>query len=120
MNWEVVGSPSHTRIQSPCSFKGHYGTTNTSLFSLKHIKILITFKGAIELGENPRVFDEFGAVMLNIIKLSLVLQINAENSLTNATNKFINRFIDVLHPMEGNGSNLYAITSTEQDALWRN
>lgn len=77
-------------------------------------------KRDIESGENHRIFDDFGAVMLNIIKLSLVLQINAENSLTNATNKFINRFIDVLHPMEGNGSNLYAITSTEQDALWRN
>lgn len=50
----------------------------------------------VESGENVLIFDEFGDLLFHIIKLSLVLQINAENSLTNATNKFINRFIDVL------------------------
>ena len=74
---------------------------------------------AIDLGENLRVFDKFGSVMLNMIKLSLLLQINAENSLTNATNKFINRFIDVIDPRIGKDSNLYAIISTEQENLWR-
>ncbi|NLJ96272.1 MAG: nucleoside triphosphate pyrophosphohydrolase [Clostridiales bacterium] len=77
-------------------------------------------KGAIISGENTGISDEFGSIMLNMIKLSLVLQINAENSLTNATNEFINRLIDILYPLEGDGSNLYDFANTEQEALWRN
>ena len=33
--------------------------------------------------------------MFHMIKTSRFLQINAENSLTNVDNKFINRFVDV-------------------------
>ncbi|CRZ35357.1 tetrapyrrole methylase family protein/MazG family protein [Herbinix hemicellulosilytica] len=55
---------------------------------------LSELKKDYELGEKSRIFDEYGSVLLKMIKLSLVLQINAENSLTNATNKFINRHID--------------------------
>lgn len=53
---------------------------------------------AVELREKSLVHDEFGDLLFHIIKLSLVLQINAENSLTNATNKFINRLIDSSFP----------------------
>ncbi|NLO10575.1 MAG: nucleoside triphosphate pyrophosphohydrolase [Clostridiales bacterium] len=74
---------------------------------------------AVELGEKTLIFDEFGSLFFHMIKLSLVLQINAENSLTNATNKFINRLIDVLSTNKGNGYSLCAITSTEHDALWK-
>lgn len=77
-------------------------------------------KGAIKSGDNTAISDEFGSAMLNMINLSVVLQINAENSLTNVINKFINRFIDILYPLEGDGSNLYGFANTEQDALWRN
>jgi len=72
-----------------------------------------------DLGENTLISDEFGSLLFNVIKLSLVLQINAENSLTNATNKFINRLIDVLSGYKGNDYNLCAITSTEHEALWK-
>ncbi len=74
---------------------------------------------AIENGENHLIFNEFGWLVFHIIKLSLILQINAENSLTNATNKFINRLIDVLFLNKENGYNLCDITSAEHEALWR-
>jgi len=51
----------------------------------------------LEIGEKSRIYDEYGSVLLKMIKLSLVLQINAENSLTNATNTFINRHIDNIY-----------------------
>lgn len=62
------------------------------------IKTLEKLKKVSERGENLRVFDIFGSLLFQTIKLSLILQINAENSLTNATNKFINRLIDNLYP----------------------
>lgn len=51
----------------------------------------------LEIGDKSRIYDEYGSVLLKMIKLSLVLQINAENSLTNATNTFINRHIDNIY-----------------------
>lgn len=92
---------------------------DSSQHVLKDIsKRLEKLNKAIETGENPLIFDEFGYLLFQIIKLSLVLQINAENSLTNATNKFINRLIDVLFLNEENGYNLCAITSAEHETLW--
>jgi tetrapyrrole methylase family protein/MazG family protein len=82
-------------------------------------KSIQKLKKAVENEEKPLLFNEFGTILFQMIKLSLVLQINAENSLTNATNKFINRLIDVLPPMEGNDYNLCDITAPEQDKLWQ-
>jgi tetrapyrrole methylase family protein/MazG family protein len=54
-----------------------------------------------------------------VINLSRFLQLNAENSLTNATNKFINRFVDIFALAESRGQNLCELTPREQDILWR-
>lgn len=82
-------------------------------------KRLEKLKNAVKTGENTLIFDEFGYLLFHMIKLSLILQINAENSLTNATNKFINRLIDVLSINDGKDYNLCDITSAEHQALWR-
>lgn len=74
---------------------------------------------AIEIGDKSYIFEEFGDAMFSMINLSRFLQLNAENSLTNATNKFINRFVDVFALAESRGRNLYELTPTEQDVLWR-
>lgn len=50
--------------------------------------------------------------------LSRKLGINAENSLTNATDKFINRFIGVERLAEGEGKHLNEISNEDIDALW--
>ncbi|WP_276929893.1 nucleoside triphosphate pyrophosphohydrolase [Herbinix luporum] len=81
-------------------------------------KGLDILRKAIEIGEKSRIINDFGNLLFQMIKLSVVLQINAENSLTNAINQFINRFIDVLYPQEGNGHNLCAVTAHKQEALW--
>ena len=54
-----------------------------------------------------------------MINLSLILQLNAENSLTNATNKFINKVIDVFTLTDRQGRSLYDKSPAEFDALWR-
>lgn len=74
---------------------------------------------AIKIGEKLRIEEEFGDVMFTIVNLSRFLQLNAENSLTNATNKFINRFVDVFALAESQGKKLSDIEPKEQDVLWR-
>jgi tetrapyrrole methylase family protein/MazG family protein len=73
----------------------------------------------IENGDVNRISEIFGDMLFSMINLSLILQLNAENSLTNATNKFINRFVDVFTLAERKGRNLCDISSAELDALWR-
>lgn len=74
---------------------------------------------SIEIGDKSRIQEEFGDVMFTMVNLSRFLQLNAENSLTNATNKFINRFVDVFTLVESRGQSLCELSPTEQDVLWR-
>ena len=76
-------------------------------------------KNAVKLGEESQIQDEFGDVLFSMINLSRYLHLNAENSLTNSTNKFINRFVDVFSLAEKQGKNLYNLSPAELDALWR-
>lgn len=74
---------------------------------------------SIETGDKIKIFEEFGDTMFSMINLSRFLQLNAENSLTNATNKFINRFVDVFALAESRGRNLCELSPADQDVLWR-
>ncbi len=74
---------------------------------------------SIKIGDKRDIEEEFGDVLFSIVNLSRFLQLNAENSLTNATNKFINRFVDVFALAESRGHNLCELSPIEQDVLWR-
>ncbi|MDD3173106.1 MAG: nucleoside triphosphate pyrophosphohydrolase [Herbinix sp.] len=74
---------------------------------------------SIENGDKREIEEEYGDVLFTIVNLSRFLQLNAENSLTNATNKFINRFVDVFALAESRGKNLCELSPMEQDVLWR-
>ncbi len=52
-------------------------------------------KKEVENGEREHLEDNFENLLFHIVNLSVILHLNAENSLTNATNKFINRFVDI-------------------------
>lgn len=75
-------------------------------------------KNAKENGTLEEVNEEFGDLMFSVVNLSRFLQLNAENSLTNATNKFINRFVSVEHLAEQEGRHLRDMSICELDALW--
>lgn len=62
--------------------------------------------------------EEFGDLMFSVVNLSRFLQLNAENSLTNATNKFINRFVGIERLAEKEGKSLSELSDVELDALW--
>ncbi len=73
---------------------------------------------AKEIGHMEDIEEEFGDLMFSVVNLSRFLQLNAENSLTNATNKFINRFVDVEHLADQEGKHLCEMSIAELDALW--
>ena len=76
-------------------------------------------KESVRIGDKSNISEEFGDVLFTMINLSRFLQLNAENSLTNATNKFINRFVDVFALAESRGQDLCELSPVEQDVLWR-
>lgn len=47
--------------------------------------------------ETDEINDEIGQIMFAIINLSRILGVNAENSLTNATNQFINKCVAITY-----------------------
>lgn len=75
-------------------------------------------KQAKEIGNMEDIEEEFGDLMFTVVNLSRFLHLNAENSLTNATNKFINRFVSVECLAEQDGKHLKEMSIEEMDALW--
>lgn len=75
-------------------------------------------KEAKENQDKEGIEEEFGDLMFSVVNLSRFLQLNAENSLTNATNKFINRFVRIERLAEQEGKQLNELSVGELDALW--
>jgi MazG family protein len=74
-----------------------------------------------KIGENKdlnQFDDKIGDLMFSIVNLSRFLQINAENSLTNATDKFINRFVGIERVINGESKDLSKMSIDEFNALW--
>ncbi len=73
---------------------------------------------AIKTKDNCKVEEEYGDLMFSLINLSRFLEINAENSLTNATNKFINRFEGIECLANEAHQNLCDLTIEQMNDLW--
>lgn len=69
-------------------------------------------------GNVEQINEEYGDLMFSMVNLSRFLRINAENSLTNATDKFINRFVDVEKLANGENKHLSNMSIDELNALW--
>ena len=54
-----------------------------------------------------------------MVNLSRFLGLNAENSLTNATNKFINRCVGIEKLAHQKGEKLNQMSAEDIDVLWR-
>ncbi|MGN0505378.1 MAG: MazG nucleotide pyrophosphohydrolase domain-containing protein [Lachnospiraceae bacterium] len=79
---------------------------------------LSELREAIGQGKD-RVDEEFGDLMFSMINLSRFLGLNAENSLTNATNKFINRCVGIELLAREREKKLSQMSAEEIDALWQ-
>lgn len=76
-------------------------------------------KMAKEEDDFVHIDEEFGDLLFSIVNLSRFLQVNAENSLTNATDKFINRFVSVEGIAKNHGKTLKELTAEQLDVLWQ-
>ena len=66
-----------------------------------------------------RMEEEFGDLLFSMVNLSRFLGLNAENSLTNATNKFINRCVGIELLAQQKGKKLSEMSPEEIDELWQ-
>ena len=75
-------------------------------------------ESAMVSGNEEEIFKEFGDVMFSMVNLSRFLGVNAENSLTNATEKFINRLDNAEILAKNQGMDLAGMTAEQLDKLW--
>jgi tetrapyrrole methylase family protein/MazG family protein len=73
---------------------------------------------ALETREKVRIEDELGDVLFSIVNISRFLDINAELALTNATEKFINRFRGIENIAKNLGLKLEDMNLEEKNQLW--
>ncbi len=76
------------------------------------------FKQAIAQGNRDDIEEEFGDVLFAAVNTSRLLGIDAENALTKACNKFINRFTLVEHLARERGLRIDEQPLSVLDELW--
>lgn len=86
---------------------------------LEELETVIETNKRSENHQLDRLDEEFGDLLFSMINLSLFLGLNAENSLTNATNKFINRCVGIELLAQEKGENLNQMSAEEIDVLWQ-
>ncbi len=84
----------------------------------KVVEELEELEEARVLKDSDKIMEEFGDLLFSVVNLSRFLQLNVENSLTNATDKFINRFVDVEKIAKQEDRHLRDMSIEELDALW--
>lgn len=76
------------------------------------------FERAYILGDKTHVEEEYGDLLFSMVNISRFFEINPENSLTNATEKFINRFRGIEQMAQNKGFSLDDLSIDEMDLLW--
>ena len=69
-------------------------------------------------GDQAEIDEEIGDLLLTVTSLARKAKADSELSLTNATNKFIDRFEKVEKIVISQGKNVEELTMTELDAVW--
>ncbi len=86
---------------------------------LEELEEVIRAEKCVENPQKDRLEEEFGDLLFSMINLSRFLGLNAENSLTNATNKFINRCVGIEQLAHKKGEKLNQMSAEDIDVLWR-
>ncbi len=75
-------------------------------------------KNAMKSENRDKVFEEFGDLLFSVVNVGRFLKADAEMCLTDATNKFIKRFIKMEKLSEEKGKKLDELSLDELDELW--
>jgi len=69
--------------------------------------------------EQKELEEKYEKFLFSVINLARFLGLNAENSLTNAVDKFINRFVGMERIANSEGKRLSELTTDEVEKLWK-
>lgn len=75
-------------------------------------------KSAMKSDNEEKINEEFGDLLFAVVNMGRFLKVDPETSLTDATNKFINRFIKMEKLAEGKNRKLDELSLSELDDLW--
>ena len=75
-------------------------------------------KSAMKSNNEEKINEEFGDLLFAVVNMGRFLKVDPETSLTDATNKFINRFIKMEKLAEGKNRKLDELSLSELDDLW--
>ncbi len=79
---------------------------------------IIELETAVKSGNTADIEDELGDVLFSCVNVSRFLNVNPEEALKKATDKFIRRFAQVESVAIEKGRNLSDMSLAEMDALW--
>ncbi len=75
-------------------------------------------KSAMKSDNEEKINEEFGDLLFAVVNMGRFLKVDPETSLTDATNKFINRFIKMEKLAEKKDKKLDELSPSELDVLW--
>ena len=75
-------------------------------------------RAAMKSGDQSAINEEIGDLLLTVTSLARKAKSDSEEALTNATNKFIDRFEKVEKTVISQGKNVEEMTMAELDAVW--
>ena len=75
-------------------------------------------KAAVSSGDKTRGGEEMGDLFLSLVNLSRFLDLEAEDALSEAADRFLRRFAYVETKIQGQGRTLPEATLEEMDAFW--
>jgi len=73
---------------------------------------------AMQSKNQDDIAEEMGDLLLTVTSLARKAQVDSELALTNATNKFIDRFEKVEKTVNSQGKNVEEMTMKELDEVW--
>lgn len=72
----------------------------------------------VAIAEGSNIDEELGDLLFSVVNIARFLKRDAEQALTNATNKFISRFAKTEETVRSGGKTMDEATPEELDALW--
>lgn len=79
---------------------------------------LVEFSEAVNSGIQNDIDEEFGDLLFSCVNVSRFLNLDAEYSLNNATEKFIDRFSKVEEVFKSRGVDMKTVSLKELDEVW--
>jgi MazG family protein len=112
--------PSLARAQRMTEWASEFGFDWPSIEPVwkKVEEELSELKTAVSSGDNNRIGEEMGDLLLSLVNLSRFLNVEAEDALSGAVDRFRRRFAYVERKIQEQGRTLSEATLDEMDAFW--